>query len=265
MQEKAQLLRDNDMIEPALVHTERTVSGGLKTRRKDLTIVLLLASNLLSFMLLLLPRLWSHLPPTTPDPTSTSNASNMFSPAPTIALVSELPTHPVQFHWSTAYSSPDDSEADDLWNAIDTAHGYIAVEHEWARERGWMASMPVPGDETKALYVLEGYHQFHCLKIVRTVFLQSIAGKELSYPVQHARHCFDYFRQFIQCHADPTPLYTLGRHTSGDGQWHMCKDWNALRDYATENSACFRDRVGNESLREQFGNCEGRENDGVIA
>ncbi|SMR57584.1 unnamed protein product [Zymoseptoria tritici ST99CH_3D1] len=163
MQEKAQLLRDNDMIEPALVHTERTVSGGLKTRRKDLTIVLLLASNLLSFMLLLLPRLWSHLPPTTPDPTSTSNASNMFSPAPTIALVSELPTHPVQFHWSTAYSSPDDSEADDLWNAIDTAHGYIAVEHEWAREKGWMASMPVPGDETKALYVLEGYHQLHCL------------------------------------------------------------------------------------------------------
>lgn len=59
------------------------------------------------------------------------------------------------------------------------------------------------------------------------------------------------------CHADNTPLYTLGEHTSGDGQVHMCKDWSALRDYATENSACFKDRTGTETLREQFGHCDG--------
>jgi hypothetical protein len=60
-------------------------------------------------------------------------------------------------------------------------------------------------------------------------------------------------------------LYTLGRHTSGDGQWHMCKDWSAMREYATERSACFRDRVGNETLREQFGECpEVGTGDGVL-
>lgn len=65
------------------------------------------------------------------------------------------------------------------------------------------------------------------------------------------------------CHADNTPLYTLGQHTSGDGQWHMCNDWNALREYATDNSACFRDRVGNETLAEQFGKC-GDGSDGLV-
>jgi hypothetical protein len=58
------------------------------------------------------------------------------------------------------------------------------------------------------------------------------------------------------CHADNTPLYTLGDHTSGSGQVHMCNDWTALRDYATENSACFKDRVGDETASEQFGHCD---------
>jgi hypothetical protein len=113
------------------------------------------------------------------------------------------------------------------------------------------------------------------------MLLQSIDNAPLSKPASHALHCFDYFRQvsrlqhhvptfaalefgltqssrsqFIMCHADNTPLYTLGDHTSGSGQVHMCNDWTALRDYATENSACFKDRVGNETTREQFGHCD---------
>lgn len=37
----------------------------------------------------------------------------------------------------------------------------------------------------------------------------------------------------------------------------MCRDWDALRDYATEHSACFKDRVAFEPLRDQFGHCDG--------
>lgn len=110
------------------------------------------------------------------------------------------------------------------------------------------------------------------------MFLESIDGAPLSKPASHALHCFDYFRQvsrtlnttfvpqlrtnrsirsqFIMCHADNTPLYTVGDHTSGSGQVHMCNDWTALRDYATENSACFKDRVGEETVGEQFGHCD---------
>ncbi|KAI5360382.1 Putative mycotoxin biosynthesis protein UstYa [Septoria linicola] len=176
--------------------------------------------------------------------------------AQVIAQMPELPKRPVQLHWYTAYSSPNDTETDILWNNISTAHGHIAVNHNTATAQDWLPSMPVPGSEDKGLYLLESYHQLHCLKIVRKLFFESQAGIPLSYPVQHVRHCFDAFRQFIMCHADNTPLYTLGKHTSGDGQWHMCNDWNALRDYATERSACFRDRSGKETLREQFGNCD---------
>lgn len=48
-------------------------------------------------------------------------------------------------------------------------------------------------------------------------------------------------RQYIMCKADNTPLYVFGDDTAGDEQYRKCNDWDALRDYATENSACYRD------------------------
>ncbi|PIA98269.1 hypothetical protein CB0940_05850 [Cercospora beticola] len=173
-----------------------------------------------------------------------------------IASVHKLPQRPVQFHWYTRYSSLNYTESESAWNDINTAHGYIAVDHEYAEQNNWSPSMAVPEDGGKALYLLESYHQLHCLKIVRKLFFESQAGLPLTLPVQHVRHCFDAFRQFIMCHADATPLYTLGHHTSGDGQWHMCNDWSALRQYATERSACFHDRVGHEAVEDQFGDCD---------
>lgn len=182
-----------------------------------------------------------------------------------VAIVPQLPSKLVEFRWRTPYSSPNDTEADALWDAISPAHGHIAVDHKWAKEHNWRESMSVPGTNgTKGLYLLESYHQLHCLRIVRKVLLQLVNGSPPSYPIQHARHCLDYFRQFVMCHADNTPLYTIGDHTAGNGQIHLCRDWDALRDYATESSACFHDRVGFETLEEQFGHCDGG-NDGVAA
>lgn len=48
-------------------------------------------------------------------------------------------------------------------------------------------------------------------------------------------------RQYVVCKADNTPLYIFGDDTAGDGQYRQCRDWDALRDYATENTACYRD------------------------
>ncbi|KAF6229301.1 hypothetical protein HO133_007417 [Letharia lupina] len=53
-----------------------------------------------------------------------------------------------------------------------------------------------------------------------------------------------------------TPLYTFGDKTAGDGQLHRCRDWNELRDFATENTACYRDSVGDIPLGEHFGYCD---------
>lgn len=89
-------------------------------------------------------------------------------------------------------------------------------------------------------------------------------------------HCFDTLRQVgtslqtsqakeeklmfhcksVQCNADSTPLYTFGDFTVGDGQLHKCRDWNQLRDFATENSACYKDSVDPVPLKEHFGFCD---------
>jgi len=50
------------------------------------------------------------------------------------------------------------------------------------------------------------------------------------------------------CNADDTPRYTGGVNQqasaeepiSGAGQMRLCKDWNKLREWATEHSACYK-------------------------
>jgi hypothetical protein len=79
------------------------------------------------------------------------------------AIVAALPKKEVQFHWRTVYSSENETEAAAAWATIDSAHGHVAVDHHWAAAKNWPPSMPVPGDEGKGLYLLESYHQLHCL------------------------------------------------------------------------------------------------------
>lgn len=62
--------------------------------------------------------------------------------------------------------------------------------------------------------------------------------------------------QAIQCTADSTPLYTFGDFTVGDGQMHKCRNWSQLRDFATENSACYKDSVQPILLGDHFGFCD---------
>ena len=92
-------------------------------------------------------------------------------------------------------------------------------------------------------------------------------------------HCFDTLRQVcwqlpfegslalsgcqaVVCNADNTPLYTFGDKTAGDGQMHMCRDWEQLRQYATDHTACYRDTVNDVPLKDHFGFCDGGD-DGV--
>lgn len=43
---------------------------------------------------------------------------------------------------------------------------------------------------------------------------------------------------------------------------HKCRNWDKLREYATANSACFRDSVHDIFLREHFEHCDNGD-DGV--
>ena len=58
------------------------------------------------------------------------------------------------------------------------------------------------------------------------------------------------------CTAGDTLLYTWGRNTTGDGQLRKCKDWTALRNWATENTACYRDSTRPIPLNDHFGHCD---------
>lgn len=86
------------------------------------------------------------------------------------AKVDNLPTKWTQFDWWTEYSAKNETEVDALWDSILPSHGLIAVDGQWASERQWPDSLPLPGDESKKIYLLEAYHLLHC--VVRSLSLE---------------------------------------------------------------------------------------------
>lgn len=163
----------------------------------------------------------------------------------------------MQFWWNTDYSPKNHSDSDALWDAILPSHGFVAMDRKWATQQQWPESMYLPSDTTKGIYLLEAYHQLHCLKIIRKTFWEAVERRSYTHhPSGHMEHCFDTLRQSVQCYADSTPLYTFGDFTAGDGQLHKCRNWHQLRDFATENTACYKDTVEDVLLKEHFGVCD---------
>jgi len=178
------------------------------------------------------------------------------------ARVDELPLKWSRFDWWTEYSEKNETRVDELWDAIQPSHGFVAIDRHWASQRHWPESMRLPSDESKGVYLLQAYHQIHCIRIIRKTFWELAKGQELTYPITHSGHCFDTIRQYIYCNADNTPLYTFGDDTVGDGQMRRCRDWDALRNFATENTACYRDSIKPIMLGDHFGYCDDG-NDGI--
>ncbi|EPE32096.1 hypothetical protein GLAREA_12178 [Glarea lozoyensis ATCC 20868] len=77
--------------------------------------------------------------------------------------------------WVSDYSSLDTSgmaEVNRNWDAIRAAHGIVAVDHQWAAEKGLPLADSLPNDNTKGVYTLEGYRSLHCLVVVRRTMFQ---------------------------------------------------------------------------------------------
>jgi hypothetical protein len=227
-------------------------------------------------------------------PIATTNANV----ADNVAKVEPLPVDYVAFHWDTPWGSRNVTEADQLWEKMNTAHGHIAIDHAWAaanqvsifsripfhsnnakpssghpqwtspanRERVCTSCRPIINftvlyvhayaiPSTWGIFQL-GVVDISCQRVIRSIFLSMYRQTLPDYPIHHAHHCFDAIRQHIMCNADNTPLYGRGDGTSGDGQMHQCKRWTALRNYATRNSACFRDGKPGMTLEDRFGVCD---------
>lgn len=80
-----------------------------------------------------------------------------------LARVDELPTTYTRFDWWTEYSDKNETEVDAKWDAINPAHGFVAMDRQWTKENHWPDSMHLPQDDSKNVYLLEAYHLIHCL------------------------------------------------------------------------------------------------------
>ena len=63
----------------------------------------------------------------------------------------------------------------------------------------------------------------------------------VSWDTYHTRHCFDSLRQYVMCTADDTLLQSYGHARIGVNQTRQCRDWDALRDFATRHTAGYDD------------------------
>jgi hypothetical protein len=106
--------------------------------------------------------------------------------------VEALPTQWKRLDWWTAYSDKNFTETDALWDAINPAHGFIAMDRQWAKERHWPDSMHLPSDDSKNVYLLEAYHLLHCVTIIRKTFYEALnRAPKYTYNPPHAGHCID--------------------------------------------------------------------------
>ena len=232
-----------------------------RNQRTVCLLIILTASLILNIVVL---GLWQrdHGPAAmslAPSSYGTLNIPNLFNTLLTFSKARslELPTVYKPLHWNTQWSSANHTLQDQLWNDILPSHGFVAINRRSAAGSQYPESMYLPGDKSKGVYLLEAYHQLHCLKILHRTMRESLTGAEFTWkPGSHIEHCFDYLVQITMCNADTTPLYTFGDDTAGDGQVHKCKDWNALREYSTENRACYRDTVEDVLLGQHFGYCD---------
>ena len=74
-----------------------------------------------------------------------------------------------EYSWWSDYSDPHDSEAvDQRWLEILPAHGIVAVNQQWVADKQLPKSLEHPQDPSKSVYIIDAYHQLHCLVCTHT-------------------------------------------------------------------------------------------------
>lgn len=153
----------------------------------------------------------------------------------------------------------DELEGPDMaWANINSGHGIINLDPQFAAEQGFPKTLSHPHDDTKVVYALEAYYMIHCIQILRKDFLLIREGKQPSKPLEHAMHCFDALRQSEMCHASSQLLVITGHgHSHGFNQTRQCRSWDALREFATEHTACYwDDEIPEGEIRDRWEMCD---------
>ncbi|KAL9108291.1 MAG: hypothetical protein Q9227_006888 [Pyrenula ochraceoflavens] len=156
----------------------------------------------------------------------------------------------------------------DLENSIYT--GIVRLPDSYTTSKSLITTQRWPWDPSYGIYVLNGYHQLHCIHVLWKTIHETRSGRPVSHPPYHIDHCLETLREETVCQADDTPRWTGKLHgqeeavrpVSGVGQVRMCRDWGRLEGWARENSACFKRRPGVDEelpLKERYKYCPGGE------
>ncbi|OQE13574.1 hypothetical protein PENFLA_c046G02210 [Penicillium flavigenum] len=186
----------------------------------------LLATTSLLIVLLVLSNLgWIWVALSRPS-TSTHHLSNF----PTIDM-----TH-TTFYQDTPFNGEDEEKhhADELWKGLfPSGNGQVSISNTEASANKLPDSISDPDDGDKVMYVLAGYHNLHCLTILRSAFFHyHVHGKEMS-PWPHVVHCLDQIRQTLMCNFDMTFVPMTGPKEFKDGHEHVCKDYWQIHNWTS--------------------------------
>ncbi|RAK77476.1 uncharacterized protein BO72DRAFT_496141 [Aspergillus fijiensis CBS 313.89] len=155
---------------------------------------------------------------------------------------------PIQEHSPSVSDNVSDnvSAVAHLWeDELSGDPGVVALENDFVREKHLPEAMPFPWDPSKSVYLLQGYHNLHCLRTLFRYAWTADRGLLQRIAFSHVLHCLDQLRQDVICNADDTPRYA-GHPRPGDppgtgaGQVRLCRDWAQLERWARERTACFK-------------------------
>ncbi|OAL03443.1 hypothetical protein IQ06DRAFT_107597 [Phaeosphaeriaceae sp. SRC1lsM3a] len=151
---------------------------------------------------------------------------------------------PTPYHSETKYwnRNATDGEIDAAWDSIDTGPMAVALHDDYVKKAGLSPTSRFPWDTERSVYYLKGYHDLHCLKLIRKAITSKHNGDDRNFSLTHIYHCLDGLRQDIMCMADDTPMPAPALHHVGDGQIRKCRNWNQMLEWALEpeRHACFK-------------------------
>ncbi|KAI1212411.1 uncharacterized protein F4807DRAFT_472611 [Annulohypoxylon truncatum] len=165
---------------------------------------------------------------------------------------------PVQIYQSTEYTSDNITAVTELWERLSGDPGVVALSQNYVQEKRLPHALRFPWDEDKGVYLLQGFHDLHCLRTLFRYVMYTDLGLPQRIAVSHALHCLDQLRQEVVCNANDAPRYAGFQDPpgTGAGQVRMCRDWHKLEKWALERTACFKheDEVPGPMI-ERFKSC----------
>ena len=69
----------------------------------------------------------------------------------------------------TVFYNNNETLADEAWGAINIEPGVVALDPDIINENGLLQGREFSWDESKGGYVLNAYHQFHCVVCIRVM------------------------------------------------------------------------------------------------